>query len=201
MFIQVVRAKVEDADAIRSSLERWERDLAPGASGFLGSTAGVTDDGTFFAVVRFESTDAAEANSARPEQDAWWDETMKFFSDGATFYNCPIVDAYLEGCSDEAGFVQVTTCRVSDVSEARKFGAQFAEIAPRVRPDLLGFVDAFISDGRCVTTSYFRSEKEAREGEKAEMPAEHQAVFEGFRELVSDFEYFDLRNPRLFTAP
>jgi hypothetical protein len=201
MFVQVVRGKVTDAGAVRSALDRWEREIAPGAKGFIGSTSGVTDDGTLIAIVRFDSSVAAETNSRRAEQQAWWSETSTLFADEATFYDCPTVDNYLDGCSDDARFVQVTMCRVSDVSKARKLGAQFAEIAPDARPDLLGFTDAFTADGKCVTTSYFRSEEATRDAEEKEMPAEHQAVFEGFRALVSDFEYFDLRAPRLFTAP
>jgi hypothetical protein len=200
MFVQVIRGKITDAAAVGSALDRWERDVAPSAKGFLGSTGGVTDDGTLLAVVRFESSDAAERNSNRPEQQAWWEEMSGLFAGEPIFYDCSTVDGHMAGGADDAGFVQVTMCRVSDVPEARKFGAKFAEIASNVRPDMIGFVDAFTADGKCVTTSYFHSEEATREAEKAEMPAEHQAVFEGFRALVSDFEYFDLRNPRLFSA-
>ena len=47
--------------------------------GSSAGTGGVADDGTAIQVVRFESQEAAEANSARPEQGAWWDETSKLF--------------------------------------------------------------------------------------------------------------------------
>lgn len=197
MFIQVIRGRVSDRDAIRSATDRWHHELAPGAKGFLGSTGGVTDDGTLIEVVRFESAEAARSNSDRPEQQAWWDETSILLDGDATFYDCPVVDSYVAGDS-EAGFVQVSICRVSDVPAARKLGAEFAEIAPRVRPDLVGFIDAYTEDGVCITTSYFTSEAEATEAEKAEMPPEHQAVFESFRSLVSEYESFDLRNPHSF---
>ena len=200
MFIQVVRGRVKDAEAVVAMLDRWEHEVAPGASGFLGSTSGVSEDGTLIAVVRFESPEAARNNSDRPEQQSWWSDMSQLLDGEASFDDCPIVDDGLAGASYAAGFVQVTMCRVSDVAAARKFGAQFAEIAPRVRPDLLGFTDAFTDDGRCITTSYFSTEEAAREGEDAEMPPEHQEVFGAFRNLVSDFEYFDLRNPRLFKA-
>lgn len=48
--------------------DEWREKLAPGAEGWLGGTYGVTDDGEFVAVVRFESREAATKNSARPEQ-------------------------------------------------------------------------------------------------------------------------------------
>ena len=200
MFIQVVRGTVRDAGAATSMLDRWRYDVAPGAKGFLGSTSGVAEDGTLIAVVRFESPEAAKNNSNRAEQQVWWSDMSKLFDGEANVYDCPIVDDGVAGASPDAGFVQVTMCRVSDVPAARKFGAQFADIAPKVRPDLLGFTDAFTDDGRCITTSYFSSEEVAREGEKAEMPPEHQEVFGAFRDLVSEFEYFDLRDPTVFTA-
>ena len=53
------------------SAEAWRDELGEGAVGWLGGTYGFTDDDDFFGVVRFESREAAMANSARPEQGAW----------------------------------------------------------------------------------------------------------------------------------
>ena len=47
MFIQVIQGKVADAEGLRTCLDRWLTDLQPGATGWLGSTGGVTDDGMF----------------------------------------------------------------------------------------------------------------------------------------------------------
>lgn len=200
MIVRALRGRVTDVEAGRAMLERWEHEVAPNAVGLLGATAGVTDDGWLLQVARFESPADADATNASPELKAWSADATKLFDGPATRYECPTVDAHIGKDCDQACFVQVTTCRVSDVAAAREFGGKFAEIAGAVRPDLLGFVDSFTSDGQCVTTSYFPSEDAAREGEQAEMPPEHQEVFQGFRSLVSDFEYFDLRNPRLFSA-
>ena len=70
MFIQVIQGKVADAEGLRAAMDRWGRDLQPGATGWLGTTGGITDDGTFVATVRFDSEDAARRNSERPEQGA-----------------------------------------------------------------------------------------------------------------------------------
>ena len=51
----------------------------------LGGTAGVTEDGRFIAVVRFESEEDARRNRDRPEQDRWWSETAKLF-DGSPHF-------------------------------------------------------------------------------------------------------------------
>ena len=80
MFVQVIQGHVSDAAAVKAQLDRWVAELAPSASGWLGSTAGVTDDGHLVALARFESADAAQRNSDRPEQSAWWEETAKLFA-------------------------------------------------------------------------------------------------------------------------
>ena len=55
MFVQVIKGKVSDSSAIRATLDKWLSELAPGATGWLGSTTGVTDDGTLIGIVRFDS--------------------------------------------------------------------------------------------------------------------------------------------------
>ena len=72
MFIQAISGTVKDVDAMEREAERWQQELRPGAAGYLGMTSGVTDDNRYVTVVRFESAEAAKANSERPEQGAWW---------------------------------------------------------------------------------------------------------------------------------
>ena len=85
MFVQVIQGRVTDAAKVRAALDRWAEELAPGAAGWLGSTAGVTEDGRFIALARFESEEAARRNSDRPEQDRWWAETAQLLTGEATF--------------------------------------------------------------------------------------------------------------------
>src|SRR4028118_1129500 len=77
MFVQVIQGQVSDPNEARSALDRWTRDLAPDAEGWLGTTAGVTDDGQFIALARFASEEAARRNSERAEQGDWWGDTAK----------------------------------------------------------------------------------------------------------------------------
>ena len=53
MFVQIIQGKASDPEQLRAALDRWVRDLAPGAVGWLGSTGGVTEDGRFIALARF----------------------------------------------------------------------------------------------------------------------------------------------------
>lgn len=107
MFVQVIQGRVSDPGPVRAALERWVEELAPEASGWLGSTAGVTDDGRFIGLARFESEEAARRNSDRPEQDRWWAETSKLFTGEVSFRDSRqvLVDVVVD--PDEAGFVQV----------------------------------------------------------------------------------------------
>jgi hypothetical protein len=44
VFVQVIQGQVDDAAKVRAAMDRWAAELAPGAIGWLGSTAGVAED-------------------------------------------------------------------------------------------------------------------------------------------------------------
>ena len=77
MFAQIIQGKTSGRQAVRASLDNWMKDLEPDAKGYLGTTADVTDQGDFFALVRFEWEEVAKANSERPEQVTWWADFEK----------------------------------------------------------------------------------------------------------------------------
>src|SRR5687767_702102 len=79
MFVQVIEGKASDPAAIIEHGERWQRELRPGAIGYLGVTAGVNADGHAIAIVRFEDEASARANAARPEQTAWFEGMAKLY--------------------------------------------------------------------------------------------------------------------------
>jgi hypothetical protein len=107
MFVQVIQGRVSDATQVRQGVDDWMARLAPGAESWLGSTTGVTDDGTLIAVVRFDSAEAARRNSGRAQQGEWWSGMSKLFSGEVTFHDCSEVVTARAGGSDDAGFVQV----------------------------------------------------------------------------------------------
>jgi hypothetical protein len=197
MFIQVFTGRVGDAAALEEVLDRWERELRPGATGFLGATMGQTPDGRFVAVCRFESAEAARANSERPEQGAWWAEAEKCFDGTVTFHDCPEVDTYRGGGSDEAGFVQVMQGH-GDRDRLRELDSRFEPLLTETRPDLLGTVRAW--DGDVYTeAAYFASEAEARAAEVQEPPPEMAAAMQEWQEAMGEVTWFDLPRPRLRT--
>jgi hypothetical protein len=200
VFVQVISGRVEDAAGARAALDRWARELAPGATGWLGSTAGVTEDGRFIALARFESEEAARRNSQRPEQDRWWAETSRLFSGEASFRDSNDVTVDLAGDPDQAGFVQVMQGRGTDPDRARELMAQDSERWADFRPDVIGSVAVGHEGGAYTMAMYFTSEAEAREGERKQPPPELQAQMEEMAALnVGEPEFFDLKQPWLYS--
>jgi len=70
VFIQYIQGKCQRPADLRRLMERWQDELSPTATGWLGGTYGFANNtDTFCAVVRFESREKAMENSSRREQD------------------------------------------------------------------------------------------------------------------------------------
>ncbi|PVG84375.1 hypothetical protein DDE18_01765 [Nocardioides gansuensis] len=189
---------MSDPAQARAQLERWVTDLSSTAEGWLGSTAGVTDDGTFIALARFESEEAAQRSSDRPEQGAWWEQMAACFTAEPEFRNSTDVDVDLAGDPDAAGFVQVMQGKVSDPERARELMNSDPTDWQEFRPDILGSVSCNHEDGEWTMAIYFTSEEEAREGEQKEMPPEMKEIMDQMDALsVGEVRYFDLKDPWL----
>lgn len=196
MFVQLIEGTTNDRDGLLGQLGRWRDDLWPDAQGFLGATMGVTDAGQVVNIARFESAEAARANSERPQQSAWWAETEKYFDGDVTFTESTDVDELGGGGSNDAGFVQVM--KSTGVERDRLHGFdQALEPYLDLRPEVLGGLRVWTGDDRCVEVIYFTDEAAARQGEARELPADVQAVFEEYQDLMGGVEYLDLRDPWL----
>jgi hypothetical protein len=198
VFVQVIQGRAADAEQLRAAVDRWAREVAPGAVGWLGSTGGVTEDGRFIALARFESEEAARRNSDRPEQDRWWTETARLLDGDVTFRDSSDVTVDLSGDPDQAGFVQVMQGRGTDPDRARELMSQDSDKWAQFRPDVLGSVAVGHEGGAYTMAMYFTSEAEAREGERKEMPPELAAQMEEMGKLsIGEPEFFDLKQPWL----
>lgn len=197
MFVQVIEGRVSDREGLHRQMDKWMSDLRPGASGFLGSTAGVTDDGYGIAFARFESAAAAKANSERPEQGRWWADTENCYSGGVTFTDSEDVETFLGGGSNDAGFVQIMRGS-ADRDQLHAIDAGFEKVAGSWRPDLIGGLRVWTAPDRYIEANYFTSEADAREGEKKEAPSELAAQAADFEKLMANVEYSDLRDPWLY---
>ena len=197
MFIQVIEGKTNDKAGLGRQNDRWQAELAAGATGYLGMTGGVAGDGTVIMLARFDSEASAKANSERPEQGSWWNDTAKYFDGNVTFRDCTDVDVEQIGNLDEAGFVQIMQGTSSDKARVREIGPKLVSKMAKLRPDVLGTVVAWDGD-HFTQVVYFSSEREAREGEKKmdEAPPELQEIME----LAPVTSYVDLKDPWIKSA-
>ncbi len=200
MFIQVIQGRCTDEERMHQLTDEWRSELAPGAEGWLGGTYGVTDDGQFVAVVRFDSKGAAAKNSARPEQGEWWSRMQECIEGEPTFHDCDDVTLMLDGGSDAAGFVQVIQGRLSDPGAFRDLLTQDTDTLHEARPEILGGTFAVDEDGWFTETIAFSSEAEARKGEQKEMPPVMREQFESAMASVQDLRYLDLHHPWFSSA-
>jgi hypothetical protein len=196
VFIQIVQGRCTRQDDLRALVEEWRRDLSPGATGWLGGTYGFTDDDLFVAVVRFESREAAMANSQRPEQGAWAERLAALMDGPMEFHDCDDVSLLFDGGSDDAGFVQVIRGKVDDPQRLKEMLAD-ADTLHEMRPDILGATLAIEADGTFTECVAFTSEEAARAGEQVEPP---EAVQRDIEYAMKDATFYDLRHPWFETA-
>lgn len=200
MFMQLIQGKIADQPRMTELMDQWRRDLEPGATGYLGTTSGMCEDGTFIALVRFDSVDDARRNSERPEQGAWWREAEACFDGPVTFMDFPEVKSWMQGGSDDAGFVQIMEGHAAQLDRMMELLEQSEARMHELRPEIIGGTVSITADGDFVEAVYFTSEAEAREHEKMDLPEDMRATFEEMMRQMGEVTYLDLAHPRMITA-
>ncbi len=195
MFIQIMQGRSRDADRLHALLDEWRDSMGPTAQGWLGGTYGITDEGEFVGVVRFDSRESAMRNSERPEQGEWWERTSACFDGPVTFHDCDNAMLFLGGGSDDAGFVQIIQGRITDPERFRHVMEQPMDALREARPEIIGGTIAMEPDGWFTQTVAFRSEEEARAGESKEMPTEMREMLDEEMSVMADVKYLDLHHP------
>ena len=151
-------------------------------------------DGTAIVIARFESEEAARANSERPEQGAWWEATAPAFEGDVTFRDCSDVDLMFGGGSDMAGFVQVMEGRAVDPAAMRAAGQSMEDELRAMRSDILGGIVAWHGDRDFTQVVYFTSEDDARKGESTMQDDAQTAQWQSM--IDGPMSFYDLRQPR-----
>jgi hypothetical protein len=192
VFIQIIQGKCNREDELRALGSEWVAQLGPGADGWLGGTYGITDDGTFIGVVRFEDRAKAMANSDRPEQGAWAERMAALFDGPMEFHDADDVTVMFDGGSDDAGFVQVIRGKVDDPGRLKEFLTSSAEGLREMRPEIIGGTLALEDDGTYTETIAFTDEESARKGEAQEVPDE---VASELQWAMQGATFYDLRRP------
>jgi hypothetical protein len=200
MFIRVIQGRATNSPGIRRDLGRWQRQLGADADGWLGSTAGITEDGWSITVVRFASEAQARRNSARSEQREWWRDASQHLA-RVVVHDAAKVHTYGEGGADEAGFVQVIQGHSDDLERMASLGRNQEEVLAREAPHILGMTVAEHADrpGDFTQIVYFTSEHDARRFEPAPPAEADEPVQEERRRLLTELRCFDLRDPQLLS--
>jgi hypothetical protein len=200
MFIQVIQGRATNPPGIRRDLGRWQRQLAAGADGWLGSTTGITEDGWSISVIRFASEEQARRNSERPEQREWWRDASQHLA-RVVSHDAPTVHTYRGGGSDAAGFVQFLQGHTDDMERMVSLGRDQEQVLARDAPNLLGMSLAEHADrpGDFTQTMYFTSEQDARRSEQERSAKADEPVRSELRSLMTNLRSFDLRDPQLLS--
>jgi hypothetical protein len=203
MFIRVIQGRATNPPGIRRDLGRWQRLLAVGADGWLGSTAGITQDGWSITVVCFASEVQARRNSDRPEQREWWRDASQHLARVAV-HDAAKVHLYRDGGADEAGFVRVIQGHSDDLERMAGLAREQDEVLAREAPHVLGMTVAEHADrpGDFTQILYFTSEQDARRfAQEPPAEADEPALKElqDLRSLLTNSRCFDLRDPQLLS--
>jgi hypothetical protein len=200
MFIQVIQGRATNPPGIRRDLGRWQRQLAAGADGWLGTTTGITEDGWSMSVIRFASGDHAHRNGERPEQREWWRDASQHLA-RVVFHDASRVHTYLDVGSDEAGFVQIIQGRTDDMERMVSLGRDQEAVLARDAPYVLGMMLAEHDDrpGEFTKTTYFSSEQDARRAEQEPSATADEPALKEQRSLMLDLRYFYLRDPQMLS--
>lgn len=199
MFSLVVQGRTSDPAGVRRAMDGWVHALPDGAAGWLGATAGVTTDGRFVAVARYDSPEAARRLEAPPEQQRWWAALRADLDGQATVQAGTRTEVFSPGDPGAAGFVQVVQGRVSDLVEARRQLHALQEELEVHLPCLLGTETVEHTDGRFTRVLSFTTEAEAREGERSRHQEVRRRDEEALRLLVGPVDFLDLREPWLYS--
>ena len=145
-------------------------------------------------MVRFESRDAARANSERPEQGAFAERMGALMDGDVQFFDYDEVLTFLDGGSDDAGFVQLIQGRTDEPRAVAHALRSPTDDAPRRRPDLIGGTVAHRGrTGPYTETVAFTDEAKrprGRAGRHVESPPE---LSEAMQRLLQGAEFYDLR--------
>ncbi|MCW2855868.1 MAG: hypothetical protein JWR52_1483 [Marmoricola sp.] len=99
---------------------------------------------------------------------------------------------FLDGGSDDAGFVQVIRGHVTDRNLVKVMMSD-TDALRQMRPEIIGGTFAITGDGTFTQTVAFTDEASARSGEAGEGPPAE--IAEALQSLMADATFYDLHHP------
>ena len=95
MFVQMIECATDDAEGLVDLVEEWSADALGAGTALRGELGRDSNDPSrFVLVVHFESAEAAQENSDRPETAGYAERFGALCTDGPTFRDLTIVRSW-----------------------------------------------------------------------------------------------------------
>jgi hypothetical protein len=198
MFVQIFEGRVFNRGTAHRLIDDWVSALRLRAVGFLGATAGVSDDGRVIALLRFESAAAASGSGYLPERGPYWAELEKVLNGPVAVTDSDDAETFFSGGSNDARFVEIVKARGVNRAQLREMDASIQRVAGSWRPDFIGSFRVWTGPDSYVEADYFTSEAEMRESQQKEPPPEFAGRIGAFQEMMANAEMLDIRDPWLY---
>jgi hypothetical protein len=199
MFVQFLHGRVADEAGARKEISVWQEQLAADATGWLGSTAGVTLDHRFVLLHRFESEEAARRSAERPGQVGWRQRLEAYMVGQLGTRSYPAARVLKDGDGDQAGFVQLMLGRVTDRARLAALETDVARMLRDRSPQVLCAIVLDGGDDRSFAQlSYATSEQDVLAAERT-MSVETAVLLGMVRSYMEGLEFLDLRDPWLLS--
>lgn len=194
IFVRIADGHAEDREAVGDSYLRWFDEIAPESEGWLGATAGISDDGEFVSIMRFVSREAARRDLA--DEESWWKELSGHLSDAEVLESAEVATfGEKRPDAEEVGFVQVVRARASAIPEVLERVAEHEEHHLREQDlPVLGGLVAHHGDDHFTEVIYYPSVEGAR-GEAGELPEEGISIVERIAGHLTGARYLRIRDP------
>jgi hypothetical protein len=179
MLIQVLGALVADREAVRERAHQ----AATAAPGLQWLTGGLTDDGQFIAVARFQEGSPG----------AWWADLEACLAEPLVVRDSSDIEVILGDRTPDAGFLEVIEGHTSDRARFMHLQRELEYAFSAERPDFLGSLILWWSDGAWMELASFTSADDVRAGDAAPLPPRVE-------ELVAAWEVVAGRSSQLDIA-
>jgi hypothetical protein len=199
MFVFTVECRTTAADIAHEHVRRWHADVEARAVGWLGNTAGVSTDGDFIMLLRFESEEAAYITSDLPEYEQWWRTFASFLDTKPVFKGSTSVMGILSGGSDDATAVRITKGH-SEATRLRDSIRRLESLTPEERATIIGGIVAWHDRDRFTEALYLTSQDLPRFRQRRTARTPLSRFLDDHEAIILDRSEMDLYRPWLVSA-
>jgi hypothetical protein len=199
MFVLKVEARTTQPDALRKHVLTFPAEVGRHATGWLGNTAGVSPDGDFILLMRFESEEAAWITMDLPENTRWWEICGQHLDTKPAFIGSTDVTGILSGGSDEAAAVRVIRGRASQ--GFRDSLQQLGAIPRDERTDVIGGIVAWHDEDQFTEVLYLKSKDFTTSRQPATAAAPFRRLLDDHDASIQGASVLDLKEPWLMSPP